>query len=258
MRFKVVLLCLFSFVAFAEEAYDIRILFGDGYPPYYGSGANGGVYNALLEEFSREHPQFRLSRQVVSRKRLDTMVAQNKAQVFSLGSPMFVVREYADKVRFTQPIWCTHDKLLSLRSESVDFTHLDDLKGLSIGTIYGSGYGPLEPYFERGDIFEVQSYDNTALIDLLRSRKIDAMVVNADGTPGELIRLGLDASQYYLSAQTLYGIPLASMVTTEAPQFYDAFNGFVQRVHVNGWLENQNRTFGLTPAHSGKNGCVAQ
>lgn len=234
--------------ASGDDIRSIRMVFGEGYPPYYHSNAKGGAFGLVLDQFLASHPRFDIDRVMASRKRLDALVASNEAQAFSLSSPMFVPDQYRRTVKFTRPIWCTYDRLLSLQQSPVEFSHYADLAGKTIGTFYGSGYGPLDVHFNSDTIYQVSSYDHAGLLKLLFTGRIDAMVVNEQGIGLDLQQRGLDPQDFHLSSQALYGIPLATMVHVDAVTFYQAFDRFIAEIQSNGWLAEINRQFHLKSA----------
>lgn len=224
----------------------IIILFGDGYPPFYWNDAQTGMYIDLLDAFQTKHPQFEITKEVLSRKRLDDWMISGKAHAMSLTNLDFVPDEVKQSYLPSETIWTSSDVIVSHQLAPLTSAEIGSLIGKKLGTIYGNHYNQLESHFADNTIMEVETYKIEDLYSLLVNKRVDGIVVNKHTIPFDVERFGFDSEQFYVNEFPLYYFALNTLVKKDSPGFYQLFNQFIKESKKNGVIKNIEKKYQFT------------
>jgi ABC-type amino acid transport substrate-binding protein len=229
-------------LALPLRAEELTIVWAD-YPPFAkGVRPDGktqvkeGMLVDFLKAFSRQHPQYTFNNICVPRKRMDAMMLNGEAQAFFLNNPMFV-RAHRQEFIWSDPIWHTEDKVVTLAGKAFRFERPEDLFGKTIGKIFGNGYGEYDRFFEEGRIKAEDAKSPEALFKMALAGRVDAFIANTHTAPYEMRRAGLDPSRFTFSRKPVLAFDLSMQINRHCPDFRDQLNRFIAQSRRNGFLQ---------------------
>ena len=220
----------------------LTIVAGD-YPPFFcdvvldgTTPVAKGMFVDFMHEFSKEYPQYTFNIVAVPRKRMDAMMLDGEAQVFSLNNPMFVTSSRGSYI-WSEPIWHTVDTLFSIHGNNFVFTKPEDLFGKTIGKLAGNGYGKYDRYFASGRIKAQEANSYTALINMAMSGRIDAFFGNVQSMPYLIEQAGFFPSQFDISPTPIVEFDLQMQFNRRCKGLRDNINKFIVKSRSNGFLQ---------------------
>ncbi len=237
-RFLLALLSL----ALPLRAEELTIVWAD-YPPFsMGAHPDGktqvkeGMLVDFLKEFSRQHPRYTFNNICVPRKRMDAMMLNGEAQAFFLNNPMFV-RIHREAFIWSDPIWHTEDKVVTLAGKAFRFERPEDLFGKTIGKLFGNGYGEYDHLFEEGRIKTEDAKSPGALFKMALAGRVDAFIANTHTAPYQMRRAGLDPSRFTFLPKPVLAFDLSMQISRRCPGFRDQLDRFIAQSKRNGFLQ---------------------
>jgi ABC-type amino acid transport substrate-binding protein len=242
---------IFSFFTFilvvfqssAQSKTEIKMIFTDEYPPFYFLDGQMGMYFDLIEAFEKAHPQFKILRETLSRKRIDARLSEGSVDAFSLTSTEFLPDNVHPKYIPTDIIWITSDILLSLNKTKLSHIEPKRLLGKNIGVIHGNDYMHFNVHFDSGSIHRVDAYTTSELLALLSANRIEGVIINQHGLQSHIEKNGYQTESFYIAHKALYSFNLVTMVSSEKMEFFQAFNDFIHQAKQNKLLAQLESTY---------------
>lgn len=220
----------------------LTVVAGD-YPPFFCdvvldgvTPVEKGMFIDFIHEFSREFPRYTFKVVAVPRKRMDTMMLNGEAQVFSLNNPMFVARNKSSYI-WSEAVWHTADTLVSVRGNNVIFEKPEDLFGMTIGKLSGNGYGRYDLYFASGTIKAQDANSYTSLINMAIAGRIDAFFGNVQSMPYLIERAGYFVSQFEFSPVSILEFDLHIQLNRRQARLRNDLNKFIAKSKTDGFLQ---------------------
>lgn len=205
----------------------------NGWMPFVRINRNGadvsyyGLMFDLLDDFEKAHPEFNRKLVLSTRKRANAMMEKGEGIDLMLNSPLFVSIEILAHYKFTNALLRMHDKVISLKSQKLEYHTPHDLIGRKVGTIRGYGYGHFDFLLKNGLFEDVRVDSHSQAIGMLHKNRIEFYIGNNLVSPLYMKEMGLDISDFQFSDGSLYEFNVAFAVNKNRPELYDKLNSFV-------------------------------
>ncbi|MCE2572728.1 substrate-binding periplasmic protein [Motilimonas eburnea] len=145
--------------------------------PYIIEQANGepsGVIVELMQEFA-VRSGIEVTFLKTPRKRLEFSLETGKVHIVVTSNPKWL--KQPDKVKWTIPLFIEKN-ILVIPKTAPDIVKLDDLKGLSIGTVLGYAYPEIAPLFANGEALRVDALEVLQSLQKMQVNRIDAVITS--------------------------------------------------------------------------------
>ncbi|MCW9036068.1 MAG: transporter substrate-binding domain-containing protein [Alphaproteobacteria bacterium] len=173
-------IAIFSFYlvapSFGEDGRVTLIFPEDGYAPYLlpkSHGHKGIMVETLSSALSSQGYTVEINHMPEFRGHM--MLEKGKGHFFPTA------REWTktpDKYLWTEPVLSVADNIITRSDSKRSISSIDDLKGLSLGTLYQFTYPSFEPYFITGQINRIDGRNVAQLIKMLLRGRIDAIILD--------------------------------------------------------------------------------
>lgn len=202
-----------------------------------------GIMFDILDDFEAEHPGYKRTLVLLTRKRANARMAKGDAIDVMLNSPLFVSPDIKEHYRFTETLFSTEDKVVTRKDQDFIYQKPMDLQGKVVGTIRGYSYGQLDSLIKNGLLEDIRVDHHTQAIGMLSRKRIDAYLGNIHVTPLYIKQMGLNIDDFKFSEASLYKFDIAFAVNRNKPGFYRVFNDFLRRYLADGSLDKLIRSY---------------
>ncbi|MDO6527705.1 transporter substrate-binding domain-containing protein [Motilimonas sp. 1_MG-2023] len=167
---------IFSDVALAKSLLVVTYAPSDNAPYVFlgPSGAESGIIVELMDELARRADVV-VSYQQVARKRLEYSLQTGKVHVVVTSSPKWLAEP--DKVDWALPIF-DEKNVLVIRRDSPNITNVEDLIGLTLGTVLGYAYPEIDNELTNGLVIRSDSLEVMHNLTRLKAGRLDAVVTS--------------------------------------------------------------------------------
>lgn len=214
-----------------DKAQSINMGLCPYYPPFYRMQPDGtwhGLFSQFLDAFQQAHPQYRINRVDMPRKRMDHALLQGKLDAFALNSPMFVPMRDREHYSFSRPLWRSCDYVAVRANDPFRYSGLESLEGRTLGLIHGNGYGPLDSMLANGKIKEERVRGGPRLVKMLLAGHVDVAVINEHSETTAMERMRIAPDTIRILEPPVYCFDLCVQVRNEHGQFLADLNAFIQ------------------------------
>ena len=240
-KLPIVALCHLLFIVHLPGEH-LTIVAGD-YPPFClevvldgTTPVKKGMFIDFMNEFAAQHPRYTFDIVAVPRKRMDAMMNDGEAQVFSLNNPMFVTRNQAAYI-WSDPIWHTVDTVVMVKGREFNFEKPEDLIGKTIGKLAGNGYGDYDRLFATGKIKAADVNSFASILNMALAGRTDAFFGNVQTLPYLIERESLPASQFTFSSKPIFEFDLRMQINRKFRKFRRDVNRFIAESRSSGLLQ---------------------
>jgi len=226
----VLILC--SLRAVAEENTLTLNIPEHGFPPYLINTPTGGIMYDVMVNIS-----IKLGYQIaiinIPEKRAQLLLQQGMFDVHATA-PEF--QENTEPFIFTDPVVNISDVVFSRKADNFQYQKVEDLFGLTIGTMLGYGYPSLDAYIEQGKITRDDARDETTTLKKLSIGRSDAAIITNLVGLWVLKNNPSLQGKFTISTTTVDTTPLRFMMKKERLPFVKKFNQELSFIKNNGEL----------------------
>lgn len=239
MKLAIVIFIVLAQAAFSAEEVVMAVTESGQLPfhmkPSKGDLVQEGVVYELMQIFQKEYPKYKITMRGMPRFRQEEALEKGTA-AFTYNSPLFV-KGKRDQFLWSLPIIKSRDCLVMLKKDKFNFNSPSDLFGKVIGTMRGYGYGEYDKYIDAKKIKTIPVNETELLIQMLKTKRIDAFFGNIFVTPYDLKKAKEKMDDFEFSQKSLYEFEYLFQVIKSKPQLKNDLDEFIARAQKRGLIE---------------------
>lgn len=232
-----VVLLFVSSPAWANKDLTILLAYGDNDGAPYAIEESDKLSAGLIKDISTELAAFldlNIEYVKIPRQRIERYLENNDIHIVLFSNPDWLSN--SEKLQWSDEIFYEEDLVVVREDNPKTFNKIEDLRGMTLGTIRGYHYANLQPYFD--DKFFVRYDVSTLEVNFIRLslNRIDSLV-GANVLIKYYLKTSRNPESFKVLPFTVSSHPVKAAISPNAPIDINKFNAALSQLKSEGVIE---------------------